>query len=74
MARALSRYQQLRMTVTEEAGGWVTIRVLAKPVDADWTLRNTVYHHRMRLTERTRHWTTLLSLAADEVARGTFPD
>lgn len=63
MAKAQSRYKQVRLTITEEAGGWITVRVLAKPVDAGWTFKHSVWHHRWRVTAPTPHWLDLVAHA-----------
>lgn len=63
MAAAQSRYKQVRLTVTEESGGRLTMRILAKPVDADWTMRHSVYHHSWRTGAPTPHWLDLLAHA-----------
>lgn len=63
MARALSNYRQVRVTITEEQGGWVTVRVLVKPVDASWTIKHSVWHHRWRVGTATHHWTSLVAVA-----------
>lgn len=73
MPRALSHYQQVRVTITEEAGGWVTVRVLAKPVDADWTLRNSVWHHRFKMRTGTQHWTNLVAVALQAILGERLP-
>lgn len=75
MARARSIYRQIRFTVTEEASGSISIRVMAKPLDADWTMKHTVWAGSYRPTEPTTHWSELLLSAANEVlAQRLFPD
>ena len=63
MARAQSKYKQVRLTVTEEEGGRLTMRIMAKPVDADWTMKHVVYHHSWRAGSPTPHWLDLLAHA-----------
>lgn len=52
MARARSTYKQARLTITEERDrehpGRValTLRVMVKPVDAEWQMRHSVLHLR----------------------------
>lgn len=41
--RALSRYKQVRLTFTEEAR-CVSYRVMVKPLEADWNMRQTIVH------------------------------
>lgn len=41
-ARAASRYKQLRLQMTEEAGGRVSVSLYVKPVNVDWTQRHCV--------------------------------
>lgn len=61
MTQARSNYRQVRLTATEEAGGWITLRVMAKPLDASWKMQDTVYHHRFRASGPTPHWLDLLA-------------
>lgn len=63
MSRAQSRYKQVRLTITEEAGGRLTLRVMAKPVDAGWSMKNVVYHHSWRTSAPTPHWLDLVAHA-----------
>lgn len=70
---AQSNYRQVRLTVTEEEG-WVSIRVLAKPLAAKWDMKNSVYHHRVRRSSHTHHWTNLLAWAVDTLMSERFPD
>lgn len=75
MARARSIYRQIRFTITEERGGLVTARVLVKPVDADWTMKDTVWAGRLGKIPATTHWSELLQYAAEDVlAQRLFPD
>lgn len=67
MARARSNYRQVRVTITEEAGGYVTVRVMAKPLAADWSMRDTVWHHRWKRTTDSPHWAVLVEEALSEV-------
>lgn len=73
MSRARSKYRQVRVTITEEAGGWVTVRIMAKPVDADWSFKNVVWHHRFRQTEPSVHWVDLVATAKDVVLSEVLP-
>lgn len=73
MSRAQSRYRQVRVTITEEAGNWITIRVMVKPVNAGWQVKDTVYHHRFRHAVATTHWFNLMALATETVASETLP-
>lgn len=73
MAKAQSRYRQVRMTVTEEAGNWVTVRVMVKPVDAGWRVQDTVYHHRFRHGVGTHHWVNLMALGTETVVGESLP-
>lgn len=72
MAKAQSNYRQVRLTVTEEEG-WVTVRVLAKPLAESWAVKHSVYHHRFRRTKHTQHWTSLLAGALDTVLSERLP-
>lgn len=61
--KAQSKYRQVRLTVTEEVGGWVSVRVMVKPLAASWQMKDTVYHHRFRVDDPTPHWLDLLAHA-----------
>lgn len=75
MPRARSIYRQVRFTITEERGGLVTARVMVKPVDADWTMKHSVWAGRIRVNEPTSHWSELLRVAAEDVlAQRLFPE
>lgn len=73
MARAASNYRQVRVTITEEAGNFITLRVMIKPLAASWSIRDTVYHHRFKHSVGTHHWTNLVALAASVIMRETLP-
>jgi hypothetical protein len=75
MARARSIYRQIRFTITEERGGLVSARVLVKPVDADWTMKDCVWQGRLGKRPATTHWSELLQYAAEDVlAQRLFPE
>lgn len=75
MARATSNYRQVRFTITEEAGGSVSVRVMAKSPTDDWSMRHTVWVGSYRPTVRTTHWSELLLSAAEEVlSQRLFPE
>jgi hypothetical protein len=63
MAAAASRYRQVRLTITEEAGNRITVRVLVKPLDASWTMRHSVWHHSWRRSRSSGHWSGLIAEA-----------
>lgn len=67
MARAQSNYRQVRVTITEETRGRMSVRVLAKPVTADWSLRHTVWSHTWVASRTTTHWSELVAEALTEV-------
>jgi hypothetical protein len=46
--RAVSRYKQMRLNFTEEAGGLLSCSLYVKPLNAEWTERQCVF----RWTER----------------------
>ncbi len=56
MGNATSSYRQVRVTATEEADGWLSVRVTAKPSTEAWTYRQTVWHARMRMTSHPPTW------------------
>lgn len=75
MTSARSIYRQIRFTVTEERGGTVTVRVMVKPLNADWAMKDTVLHTSFRPTAPSTHWSELLHQAAEEVlAQRLFPE
>jgi hypothetical protein len=65
--KAASRYRQVRITVTEEARGRVSVRVLAKPLTASWSIRHTVWSHTWSPSRPTTHWSELVAEALYEV-------
>lgn len=50
-AKPGTRYRQIRATLTEEAGGYFTVRVLVKPVGSEWHHRQTVHVLRWRMSD-----------------------
>jgi hypothetical protein len=73
VAQARSNYRQVRLTVTEEAGGWITVRIMCKPLSAGWQMKDTVYHHRFRVDGPTPHWLDLLAHAYRAVGMEALP-
>lgn len=73
MPRARSIYKQVRVTVTEERGGRITARVMAKPVDADWTMKDVVWHHSWTTADPTPHWLDLLAQAYRHLGMESLP-
>jgi hypothetical protein len=65
--RALSRYRQVRITLTEEAGGRFSFRVMVKPVDAEWTFKHTVNVRSWRMSDPPATLAEVLTLLAAEV-------
>lgn len=63
MARAQNNYRQVRLTVTEEANGRLTARVMVKPLRDGWQMRHSVWHHSWRTIDPTPHWLDLLAHA-----------
>lgn len=70
--RAQSNYRQIRLTITEEEG-WVSIRVLVKPLAETWQVKHSVYHHRVRKSRHTHHWTNLVAWAAETILSERLP-
>lgn len=54
MARAMSRYKQVRITLSEErdmddlSKRCISVRVLVKPLEADWSHRQVVLYQRLK--------------------------
>lgn len=63
MAAAASKYKQVRLTITEESGGRMSMRIMCKPPQADWKTTHTVYQHVWRAQDPTPHWLDLLAHA-----------
>lgn len=59
--RATSPYKQVQVTVTELSNGHCSARVRVKPVDAEWHVKHTVWHHEWRVEGPTPHWLDLLA-------------
>lgn len=70
--RAGSHYRQVRLTITEEEGA-VSIRVLVKPLADHWSIKHSVYHHRVRRTKHSNHWTNLIAWALDTIMSERLP-
>jgi hypothetical protein len=49
--RAASRYRQIRVTLTEEYGGLFSLRVMVKPVDAEWTFKHSIIVRSWRMSD-----------------------
>lgn len=46
--RARSNYKQVRLTFTEERGGNFTCRIMAKPLNEDWNMSQTIFAERFQ--------------------------
>lgn len=46
-----SQYRQVRCTVTEERGGFVTVTIYAKPVRDEWRGQHLVSKERFRMSD-----------------------
>lgn len=73
MAPARSNYRQVRLTITEEQGGRLTVRVLLKRPQDNWSVRDVIWTHRWRVTAPTPHWVDLLEEVAETVRREMLP-
>lgn len=51
MPRAQSNYREVRVTVQEERGGFVTVLISAKPRDAEWSRKHVVSRERFRMSD-----------------------
>lgn len=51
MSKPEWNYLQVRATITQESHGWLSARVMAKPVGSSWTAMHTVASHRWRPAE-----------------------
>lgn len=76
MAAARNNYRQVRVTITEETRGRMSVRVLVKPPEAPWSIRHTVWSHTWSAGAPTPHWSDLVLEALREVseARVLPPD
>lgn len=60
--RAASRYKQVRLQLTEEAGGRVSVSLYVKPLHAEWTQQNCVRRWSARVSEPLDTFEDVLSL------------
>lgn len=49
--RRPNNYRQIQATLTEERGGRFTLRVMVKPVGAQWNRRHVVSHQHFRMSD-----------------------
>lgn len=66
--RARSNYRQVRITLTEEAGGRLSARVMVKPLEAGWTMRHTVWVHSWLQENPSAHWQDLVYAVLRQIA------
>lgn len=75
MTAARSIYRQVRLTITEERGGVISARVMVKPLEAEWSMKSTVWAGRLTIPRPTTHWSELLLAGCEDVlAQRLFPD
>lgn len=74
MPRAVSNYKQCRITLTEEAGGHVTVRVLVKPLAADWSTKQLVLSRRMSHVPAIQSTTDMYRLLIAFLSEEPLPD
>lgn len=60
-------YRQIRATLTEERGGLFTLRVMAKPVAAEWHNRQVVAHRQFRMSDPPDTLAAALDLLAERL-------
>lgn len=71
--RAQSNYQQVQVTITEERGNRLSVRVMVKPPQVDWKQTHVVWRHSWTGVAPSSHWFNLLSLAFQEIAGEALP-
>lgn len=74
MIKAQSNYQQVQVTITEERGNRLSVRVMVKPPHVDWKQTHVVWRHSWVGVAPSSHWFNLLSLAFQEIAGETLPE
>lgn len=60
--RAVSRYKQVRLQFTEEAGGRVSVALYVKPLNAEWTEHNCLRRWTSQVSEPLETFEDVLSL------------
>lgn len=73
VTEGMSNFQQIQVTITEERGNRLSVRVMVKPPHVAWNQRHVVWRHAWRGVEPSSHWFNLLSLAFQEIAGETLP-
>lgn len=48
MRRNPSNYRQMRVTLTEEARGYISVRIMVKPLESQWSHMHTIVSHRWK--------------------------
>ena len=60
--RAASRYKQVRLQCTEEAGGRVSVSLYVKPLNAEWTQQHCMQRWTTQVSEPLETFEDVLSL------------
>lgn len=71
--KAASRYKQVRLQFTEEAGGRVSASLYVKPLNAEWTQQHCVQRWTRRLNRPLDTFEDVMSLMVDLLEEDMLP-
>lgn len=71
--RAASRYKQVRLQFTEEAGGRVNASLYVKPLNAEWTQQHCLRRWQRRLSAPLDTFEDVVSLMVDMLEDDLLP-
>lgn len=71
--KAASRYKQVRLQFTEEAGGRVSASLYVKPLNAEWTQQHCVQRWQRRLDRPLETFEDVMSLMVDLLEEDMLP-
>lgn len=73
-AASASRYRQVRLTFTEQAGGVCSVRVMVKPVNVAWSERHTIVQESFKIAEPLTSMADVYALLGAYLAQDTLPE
>lgn len=71
--KAASRYKQVRLQFTEEAGGRVSASLYVKPLNAEWTQQHCVQRWQRTLSRPLDTFEDVMSLMVDLLEEDMLP-
>lgn len=71
--KAASRYKQVRLQFTEEAGGRVSASLYVKPLNAEWTQQHCIQRWQRRLSRPLDTFEDVMSLMVDLLEEDMLP-